>query len=219
MRIHLTGRFNMVSSEKFEHVIMATEQQKFLMASDAGYGFVGLFADMLSKNKAGKAYLSLPNASKVLTPVRVNDIATDMCLSISNEGRMLLFPLRDLPSLGKGKGNKIINIPSAKSKTREEFVVAIAVVPLGSDVKVLAGKRGMTLKAADLEHYYGERGRRGNKLPRGLQRVDGIEVLNGHSDDTVDEELIDPSIEPEGESNTPAINPAPPQSDDLFGED
>ena len=215
----LTGRFNMVSSEKFEHVIMATEQQKFLMASDAGYGFVGLFADMLSKNKAGKAYLSLPNAAKVLTPVRVNDIATDLCLSISNEGRMLLFPLRDLPSLGKGKGNKIINIPSAKSKTREEFVVAIAVVPLGSDVKVLAGKRGMTLKAADLEHYYGERGRRGNKLPRGLQRVDGVEVLNGHQVDALDDGIVDHSLNPESASDTQSNNVTAPQSDDLFGED
>ena len=173
----LTGRFNMVSGEQFEHVIMANESQKFLMASDAGYGFVGSFADMLSKNKAGKAYLSLPSAAKVLTPVLVNDIETDRCLAISNEGRMLLFPLRDLPSLGKGKGNKIINIPSAKAKTREEFIVALAVVPNGCDVKILAGKRGMTLKASDLEHYYGERGRRGNKLPRGLQSVDGVEVI------------------------------------------
>jgi topoisomerase-4 subunit A len=180
---------------------------------------VGLFADMLSKNKAGKAYLSLPNAAKVLAPVRVNDIATDMCLSISNEGRMLLFPLRDLPSLGKGKGNKIINIPSAKSKSREEFVVAIAVVPLGSDVKVLAGKRGMTLKASDLEHYYGERGRRGNKLPRGLQRVDGVEVLNGHQDDALDDGIVDPSLNPDSASDTPSNNVTTPQSDDLFGED
>ncbi len=49
-------------------------------------------------------------------------------------------------------------------------------VPI-KNVKILAGKRGMTLTAADLEHYQGERGRRGNKLPRGLQRVDGIEVV------------------------------------------
>ena len=87
-----------------------------------------------------------------------------------------MFPLRDLPCLGKGKGNKIINIPSAKAKSREEFVKVITVVPDGSQIKVLAGKRGMTLTAADLEHYKGERGRRGNKLPRGLQRVDGVEV-------------------------------------------
>jgi topoisomerase-4 subunit A len=87
-----------------------------------------------------------------------------------------MFPLRDLPSLGKGKGNKIINIPSAKSQSREEYLKIVAVVPEGAHVKIVAGKRAMTLSAEDLSHYRGERGRRGNKLPRGLQRVDNVEV-------------------------------------------
>ncbi|MCH1414360.1 MAG: DNA topoisomerase IV subunit A, partial [Glaciecola sp.] len=212
----LTGRFNMVSGEQFEHVIMANESQKFLMASDAGYGFVGSFADMLSKNKAGKAYLSLPSAAKVLTPVLVNDIETDRCLAISNEGRMLLFPLRDLPSLGKGKGNKIINIPSAKAKTREEFIVALAIVPNGCDVKILAGKRGMTLKASDLEHYYGERGRRGNKLPRGLQRVDGVEVIAPDGNLVDSEAAVDISSDIDLTASKTSGSAA---SDDLFSDD
>jgi topoisomerase-4 subunit A len=206
----------MVSGEQFEHVIMANESQKFLMASDAGYGFVGSFADMLSKNKAGKAYLSLPSAAKVLTPVLVNDIETDRCLAISNEGRMLLFPLRDLPSLGKGKGNKIINIPSAKAKTREEFIVALAVVPNGCDVKILAGKRGMTLKASDLEHYYGERGRRGNKLPRGLQRVDGVEVIVPDGSLVDSETAVDISSDIDLTASKTSGSAA---SDDLFSDD
>ena len=89
---------------------------------------------------------------------------------------MLLFPLRDLPSLGKGKGNKLMNIPSAKAQSREEYVKVLAVVPNGASIKVAAGKRSMTLTADDLTHYQGERGRRGNKLPRGLQRVDSVEI-------------------------------------------
>ncbi len=172
----LTGRFSIVGGEQFEHVLMGADEQRFLMASDAGYGFVGKFSDMVSKNKAGKAYLSLPTAAKVIKPVPVHNIESDWCLSVSSEGRMLLFPLRDLPSLGKGKGNKLINIPSAKAQSREEYVKSLAVVPEGAAVKIVAGKRSMTLSPADLEHYQGERGRRGNKLPRGLQRVDSIEV-------------------------------------------
>ena len=172
----LTGRFSVVGGEQFTDVLMGDDEQRYLIASDAGYGFVGKFADMISKNKAGKAFLSLPTAAKVITPQRVNDIESDWCLAISNEGRMLLFPLRDLPSLAKGKGNKIINIPSAKAQTREEFVCCLAVVPDGASVKVVAGKRSKTLSPADLEHYQGERGRRGNKLPRGLQRVDDLIV-------------------------------------------
>ena len=181
----LSGRFGIVAGENFTDVIMGKDEQQFLVSCDAGYGFVGTFKDMLSKAKAGKAYLSLPPAAKVITPQPVNDIATDLCLSISNEGRMLLFPLRDLPSLGKGKGNKLINIPSAKAKTREEFVVHAAVVPIDAEVKIISGKRGMTLKPSDLAHYIGERGRRGNKLPRGLQRVD--EILISRTEDVVED--------------------------------
>jgi topoisomerase-4 subunit A len=105
---------------------------------------------------------------------------------------MLMFPLRDLPSLGKGKGNKLLSIPSAKVQSREEYVRVLAVVPQGANVKILAGKRGMTLTAADLEHYQGDRGRRGNKLPRGLQRVDGIEVVKAGVASTQADE-IDPT--------------------------
>lgn len=172
----LTGRFNLAAGVNFEHVLMAENESMFLMASDGGYGFVTSFTDLVSKNKSGKALVSVPEAALLMTPNKVNDIATDMCMAISNEGRMLLFPLRDLPKLGKGKGNKIISIPTARVKTREEFVKVLAVVPVNSHVTLLAGKRKLTLKPTDLEHYYGDRGRRGNKLPRGLQRVDAVEI-------------------------------------------
>ncbi len=161
---------------QFDHVVMGADDGKYLMASDAGYGFVGTFSDMISKNKAGKAYLNLPTGAKVLPPQPVANIDSDWCMAISNEGRMLLFPLRDLPSLGKGKGNKLISIPSAKAQIREEYLKVLTVVPDGAAVKITAGKRSMTLSADDLAHYQGERGRRGNKLPRGLQRVDKVEV-------------------------------------------
>ncbi len=172
----MTGRFSIVAGESLSHVLMGKDDDEYLMASDGGYGFVGVFAGMVSKNKAGKAYLTVPTGAKVLPPRRVHNRETDWCLAISTEGRMLLFPMQDLPSLGKGKGNKIINIPSAKAQSREEYVKLLEVVPDGAAIKLTAGKRSMTLSAADLEHYRGERGRRGNKLPRGLQRVDSVEV-------------------------------------------
>lgn len=177
----LTGRFAIVGGESFEHVIMAADDDKFLLGSDAGYGFVGTFKDMISKNKAGKAYLSLPSGAKVMKPQPVTNLEKDWCLTISNEGRMLLFPLKDLPSLGKGKGNKLMSIPAAKAQSREEYVKVLSIVPDGASLKISAGKRNMTLTFDDLTHYQGERGRRGNKLPRGLQRVDSIEVEYGAS--------------------------------------
>jgi len=172
----LTGRFNIAAGENFEKTLMADEQQKYLLSSDAGYGFVGTFADMVSRNKNGKALLSLPANAKVMTPMVIANIEEDLVLSITSEGRMLVFPVADLPVLSKGKGNKIINIPSARAKAREEFVTLLAIITQTDSVTLHAGKRKLTLKAADIEHYRGERGRRGNKLPRGLQRVDRIEV-------------------------------------------
>lgn len=172
----LTGRFNLTTGEMFKYCIMANDDAKYLLVSDAGYGFVSSFSDMISRNKNGKAMISLPPAATVLMPQPIENIENDCCLTITTEGRMLVFPVKSLPVLSKGKGNKIINIPSARTKTREEYVTLLAIVPEGAAVTLHAGRRKLTLKASDIEHYRGERGRRGNKLPRGLQRVDQIEV-------------------------------------------
>ena len=172
----LTGRFNLSTGDMFEHALMADDEIKYLLSSDAGYGFVGKFDDMVSRNKNGKALLSLPASAKVLAPQKVSNIDTELVLAITSEGRMLIFPIKDLPELSKGKGNKIINIPSARAKAREEFVTITQVLDQTSSITLHAGKRKLTLKPSDIEHYKGERGRRGSKLPRGLQRVDRVEV-------------------------------------------
>ncbi|RUO60512.1 DNA topoisomerase IV subunit A [Pseudidiomarina insulisalsae] len=172
----LTGRFSMVAGETVEQVMMAKDEQRYLLASDAGYGFICKFSDLVSRNKNGKAVLNLPTGAKILPPNRVNDMQSDLLVAVSNEGRMLIFPVADLPELAKGKGNKMMSIPALRAQSREEYVVATNVVPADTAITLLAGKRKLTLKPADLEHYRGERGRRGNKLPRGLQRVDAITV-------------------------------------------
>ncbi|QSX29490.1 DNA topoisomerase IV subunit A [Shewanella cyperi] len=172
----ITTRFNLAPGETMEHVLLGDEQQCFLMASDAGYGFICTFADMVSRNKAGKALLSLPANAKSLPPRRVEKDANMSIVAITNEGRMLVFGVEALPQLAKGKGNKIIGIPSERAKLREELLTHLHLVPADSSVTLWAGKRKLTLKPADLEHYRGERGRRGAKLPRGLQRVDSVEL-------------------------------------------
>ncbi len=170
----LTGRLNPVAGATFITTIMGDEKQTFLFASDAGYGFVARFSDTVSRNKNGKALLSLPKGGQVLEPCLVGNYDNDLCVAVSNEGRMLVFPISELPQLAKGKGNKIIGIPSAKLQLREEFVVAIAVVSVEQSLILYSGKRHIRLKPSDLEHYKGERGRRGNKLPRGFQKVDSM---------------------------------------------
>ncbi|SDS25649.1 topoisomerase-4 subunit A [Halopseudomonas sabulinigri] len=172
----LTGRFNPPAGANFDTVLMPDDEALYLLASDAGYGFVAQGADLLAKNKNGKALLSVPEGGRILPPQRVKNLQQSQLAAVSNEGRLLVFNLAELPQLSKGKGNKILSLPSARVKTREEFVAGLAVLPPGACLVLTAGKRTLTLKPADLDHYCGERGRRGNKLPRGFQKVDAVTV-------------------------------------------
>jgi topoisomerase-4 subunit A len=172
----LTGRLSPPPGAIFEGVMMGNNDDYYLLASDAGYGFVAKLEDLQVRKKAGKAVLNIPKGAHVLEPALISDPESDLIATITTEGRMLIFPVTELPVLSKGKGNKIISIPSARVAAREEFVVAMDVIPADHVLTIYAGNRHYTLKPVDLEHYLGERGRRGNKLPRGLQRVDYIEV-------------------------------------------
>src|SRR5690606_35787848 len=157
----LTGRLTPESGATFEGVLMADDGQQVLLASDAGYGFVAKVSELQSKNKSGKSVLKLPAGSKVLPPLMVSDYSAQLVVAISNEGRMLMFPLSELPELPRGKGNKIMSIPSARASERIEFLVALCVMGAGDTLIVHAGRRHLSLRLTDLEHYRGERGRRG----------------------------------------------------------
>ena len=172
----VTGRINPPSGASFEGMMMGAEDQLFLLASDAGYGFVAKLGDLQTKNRAGKAAISLPKGARVLQPSPIAAVEGSWVAAASNEGRLLVFPLADLPQLSRGKGNKIIGIPAARVQNREEFVVAVQVITERNSLLVYAGKRHIKLKFSELEHYRGERGRRGNKLPRGFQKVDALRI-------------------------------------------
>ena len=173
-----TGRLNLPSGALFTDVIMGADEQKVLMGTDAGYGFITKVGDLFTKNKAGKAVVSIPKGGRILQPKMVSQDDAYIA-AVSNEGRMLVFPVGDIPELARGKGNKIISIPSSRLQSREEFVVDYAVVGESDSLVVHSGKRYLLMKPKDLEHYRGERGRRGHKLPRGFQKVDRLDVDAG----------------------------------------
>ena len=172
----LSGRLTTPPGATFECMLMPQNEQLLVMTSDAGYGFVVKGEDMQAKNKAGKALITLPSGARVLPPKAVNNFAEDWFAAVTNEGRLLVFKVSDLPQLSKGKGNKLIGIPTDRAAKREEWLVDCAVFSEQATLVLIAGKRTLSLKFNDLEHYQGERGRRGNKLPRGFQRVDGLQV-------------------------------------------
>jgi topoisomerase-4 subunit A len=171
----LTGRLSPPSGARFVSVLGGDPEQWYLLASDAGYGFRVQLKDLIANKKGGKAALNVPKHAGVLIPASIES-EEDRLVAITSDGRMLTFPVSELPALSRGKGNKIVGINSKKLATREEYVVAIACVPEGKSLKAFSGKRHVSFKQADLEAYAGERGRRGSKLPRGFQKVDQVEV-------------------------------------------
>lgn len=173
----LTGRLNPPAGAQFISTLMGKDDERYLLCTDAGYGFIGTFADMQSKNKAGKTLLTVPDNAHILPPAPLSSEQEFWIAAISNEGRMLVFPAADLPVMARGKGNKMISINAAKASAREELMIAAVAFTENDVLRVHAGKRHLNLKFSDLTHYQGERGRRGNKLPRGFQNVDNMVVV------------------------------------------
>lgn len=172
----LSGKLSLPIGAQVEQMVMSSQEDKrILMASDAGYGFICTYSDLIARNRNGKAVINLPENAKVMPIIELND-STPLLLALTNLGRMLVFPVETLPSLSKGKGNKIIAISSAQAQKREDHLINLALISDKSSITLYAGKRKLTLKAADLQKFMAERGKKGTLLPRGLQRVDRVEI-------------------------------------------
>ena len=172
----LSGKLNLPAGASMKQVLIENENQDLLMASDAGYGFICKFEDLIARNKAGKAVLTLPENAQVLPP-KIIENSTALLVALTRAGRMLIFSVRDLPSLSKGKGNKIIGIPAADAKVRSDFVVNLLLISENASLVFHSGKRKITLKPEDLQKFRAERGRRGSSLPRGLHSGVKIEIV------------------------------------------
>lgn len=174
----LTGRLTPPPGAAFTSVIMGESDTQFVIASDAGYGFIIKLDDLFTKNRRGKASLSVPKGSNALALKPTSDVENEFIATVTNTGHLLVFPLKELPVLPKGKGNKILNIPSSKVVSREEFIVDMAVLKPNQMLGLVAGNKQLKLKVSDWKAYIGERGRRGNKLPRGYQKIDKLVVIS-----------------------------------------
>ena len=182
----LSGRLNAESGETFAGVISGPVESQVVLASSSGYGFVANLGDLQTKNKSGKAALRVQEGAQVLIPRAVEN-EQDVLAAITNQGRMLVFPLTELPKLARGKGNKIIGIPKASFESGEDFLQEVAVLGEGRELRLLSGKRHFTIKSKDLENFVGNRGRRGNFLPKGFRKVDGIEVIGSDQSNNKEE--------------------------------
>lgn len=172
----LTGKLNPADGMSFATLVSGEPDDWVLLTNDAGYGFLTQLNELYVKNRNGKACIKLPTNSQLLPPRIISSKDTQLIACVTNIGRLLLFSALEVPVLARGKGNKLINIPTAKAASREEVVIDVQVISSDEALTVHAGKRHFTLKAADLQHYQGARALRGNRLPRGLQNVTQLQV-------------------------------------------
>ena len=172
----LSGRLDPPDGATFPGALIGEPGERWVLASGAGYGFVVQLGELHSRNRAGKAILKVPEGSSVLAPVPVPAGDAVLLAAVNTDGRLLTFPVSELPELPRGKGNKIFGIPTKKAASGEEALVAIAAVAPGQTLRVLSGERHMGLTYRELAEYRGERGQRGAVLPRGWRKVEGLEV-------------------------------------------
>jgi topoisomerase-4 subunit A len=176
----LSGRVDPPDGATFASVILGEAGDRYVLASDAGYGFIVKLEDMYARNRAGKGILTVPENGKALSaayvPADPKALIAVAAAADGQDGRLLVFPVKDLPEMSRGKGNKLFNIPTAKAESRAELVVGVAVIAPGARLKIVCGERAMTLSYTELAEYRGERAQRGAMLPKTYRRVTGLEV-------------------------------------------
>jgi topoisomerase-4 subunit A len=159
-------------------VAIGEPAERWLLASDAGYGFIVKLEYLHSRQRAGKAVLNLTANAKVLIPVPLAGTRAAIA-AVNSEGQMLVFPSDEVPEMVRGKGNKMFGIPTKKAESREETLVAVATLVEGQKLVVWCGERSMTLSWKELEPHRGARAQRGAMLSRNYRTVDRLEVTGG----------------------------------------
>jgi topoisomerase-4 subunit A len=174
----LTGRFKTAAGAEFISCAMGSDEDLYLLSTSHGYGFVCRFADMMTRNKNGKALISISSGASLNPATTIADIDNENIVSITSEGYMGLLDIKSIPQLSKGKGIKIQGVPPKRLKSGEESVSFVACLSGKQKLVVHSGKKYKTMSLGELEEYRIERGKRGRKLPRGYQNVTGIEIID-----------------------------------------
>ena len=176
----LSGRVDPPDGANFVSVLMGESEDRWVLASDSGYGFVVRFEELYARNRGGKGILTVGDNGKAIPAALVSNVPGAVIAVVATaegaDGRLLVFPVKDVPELAKGRGNKLFNIPTAKASARQELLVAVAVLPPNAKLKVICGERSMTLSWSELDAYRGERAQRGALLPKNYRRATALEV-------------------------------------------
>lgn len=165
----LTGHINPPAGATFESMLMGESTDRYLLMSNAGYGFIIPFSELLAKNKNGKAIVKIKEGQSLLPALKVLDNMA-LVAAVSQDGYLSLFRLSEVAEMTKGKGNKVMSL-----KKGSHIVHAIILMP-NQTLSLLAGRKTLELKPKEWKSYLSEAGSRGIKLPKGFEKVQNLIV-------------------------------------------
>jgi topoisomerase-4 subunit A len=171
----LTGRFDPPPGAHFDALAIADDSAKLVIATSHGYGFLGSFESLTSRNKSGKQSSRSPRARASSRPA--SSATARATASSSRRARAHPHVLgRRSARARQGQGQQAHRDPEVEARVGRGALRGIAVIAEGGDAVLWAGQRKLILKWSDLVEYGGSRAQRGGKLPRGFQRVDRIDA-------------------------------------------
>ncbi len=176
----LTGKLNPADGASFVALTSGNEEDWIVLATDAGFGFLTQLRSLYVKNRNGKACVKLSPNAQLLPPCHVASPDSDRIACVTNTGRLLLFPARELPTLVRGKGNKLLTIPTKHASNRTEILITLVALQPNETLIVQAGKRHLALTPIEQASYLNQRGQRGRLLPRGFQQVSALAIKNAN---------------------------------------
>lgn len=171
----LSSHFNLEKDATIITLTGGEETQKILLSSNEGYGFVTQISEILTKNKSGKALINLSPSAIPLDPVKINSL-DDQLLLATAQGRLLIFPLKDVPILQKGKGNKLIQIKKEEWQKGADALKKTLLISQEQSIEVSNTKKTKTMTPDNLTAFTAERAKRGTLLPKDLQKYTDIQV-------------------------------------------
>ncbi len=173
----ITGRLALKQGAHIQYILTNKNEALIFLSSDQGYGFITKFSNFITKNRNGKALINIPENGKLLPPQFINDMDNQIMAAVTTKGRLLLFPVSQMPQLDKGKGNKIIAIPKKELESSEpEKLKLLKILPDNENLVINTKRDSLILNKGNQENYIGKRAQRGKKLPRGYQVIKSLKV-------------------------------------------
>jgi topoisomerase-4 subunit A len=157
----VTTMIDLGSGTRIVHTIAAAPDSRWLLATRGGYGFAAKLSDMVSRQRAGKQFITLEEGDELLRPVPLFDGAKQLAL-LSHKGKFLVFGLDEVKTLsGGGRGTILMGLDGTDKLDQT--------VPIGAGGLRAAGiyrnKHTEDILAGDaLAPYIGKRARKGRAL-------------------------------------------------------